>query len=329
MKHRLLGAHTGLRVSALALGTGRLGLQSGRESDPGQARAVLHAFAEAGGNFLDTSSAYQLGRSEEMIGSFLAEVKRDDFVIASKYSRTTSEKPSPAVAGNHRKAMRAEVEASLRRLGTDHLDVYFVHYDDGVTPVEEIMRGFDDLVRTGKVIYPGLSNFSAWRMASAATLAELRGWAPLAVMQMQYNLLARDLEREHVPFSDARGVGRMAYSPLAGGRLSKSVAEGATDGERAIHRVLTDVATALGCAESSVALAWVMTRGWVPVIGSRTVEQLAGNLAAVGLELSADQVTMLNDASERPLGDLHDLLEKMRDGSGTGRSLYRQSGSVL
>ncbi len=329
MEYRLLGARTGLRVSALALGTGRLGVQPGQPDDPAAARAVFRAFAEAGGNFIDTSSAYQFGHAEELLGSFVAETRRDDFVIASKYGRTASAAPSPAAAGNHRKAMRTEVKASLRRLRTDHLDLYLVHFDDGLTPVDEIMRGFDELVRAGKIVYPGLSNFPAWRIASAAMLAELRGWSPLAVLQLQYNLLERDLDREHLPLARARGVGVMAYSPLASGRLSKPAADDATERDRAVFDTLATVATELGCERSSVALAWTIAHELIPVIGPRTVEQLAANLAAADVRLSAAQLRRLDEASVRPLGNPYELLDQARDASKLGSASFAQSGSVL
>ncbi len=293
---------------------------------------MLHAFADAGGNFLDTSSAYQLGAAEEMVGAFLAEVRRDDFVVASKYGRTAFASPAAAVAGSHRKAMRAEVEGSLRRLRTDHLDVYFVHYDDGLTPIEEIMRGLDDLARAGKIVHAGLSNFSAWRLASAATLAELRGWTPLAVLQLQYNLLCRDLDREHLPLARARGMGVMAYSPLASGMLGRASGLPPAAGAQAVadlpevHAVVDEIARELGASRASIALAWVLAKGLFPVIGPRTAEQLGANLAALELHLTDQQVARLDHASARPLGYPYEILEKVREHSGLR---YPRSGNVL
>ena len=163
MKYHLLGQRTGLHVSALALGTGRL--------DVTEAPRIFAAYAEAGGNFLDTSSAYLGGKAEELVGDFLATTDRERFVISSKYCQTPFAAPGRSTVGNHRKAMRAEVEGSLRRLRTDRIDLYFAHFDDGQTPIDEIMRGLDDLVREGKIVFAGLSNFPAWRCATGRGFA--------------------------------------------------------------------------------------------------------------------------------------------------------------
>ncbi len=242
MKHTLLGERTGLRVSPVALGTGRLGRDAEGNADPEEARRVIERFAAEGGNFFDTSSAYHLGAAEEWIGRFLRDVDRDAFVIASKYGRTASATPHATAVGSHRKALVAEVEGSLRRLGTDRIDLYFAHFDDGVTPIEEIMRGFDDLVRAGKIVHVGLSNFSAWRAASAAMLADGRGWSPLVALQLEYNLLQRDSDREHLPFARARGLGVMVYSPLAAGRLGRPERDQADARERAIVEAVERIA---------------------------------------------------------------------------------------
>jgi aryl-alcohol dehydrogenase-like predicted oxidoreductase len=332
MNYHLLGDRTGLRVSPLALGTGRIGTAPGKPTDASAARALLHAFADAGGNFLDTSSAYQLGAAEEMVGAFLAEVRREDFVVASKYGRTAFASPAAAAAGSHRKAMRAEVEGSLRRLRTDHLDVYFVHYDDGVTPIEEIMRGLDDLARAGKIVHAGLSNFSAWRLASAATLADLRGWTPLSVLQLQYNLLCRDLDREHLPLARARGMGVMAYSPLASGMLGRARGLPQAAGAQPVadlpevHAVVDEIAGELGASRASIALAWVLAKGLFPVIGPRTAQQLGANLAALEVRLTDEQMAQLDQVSARPLGYPYEILEKVRQHAGLA---YPRSGNVL
>ncbi len=333
MKYHLLGEHTGLRVSPIALGTARLGTgATAGPPDAAAASAALHAFADAGGNFLDTSSAYQLGAAEEKVGAFLAEVRRDDFVVASKYGRTALASPSVAAAGNHRKAMRAEVEASLRRLRTDHLDLYFVHFDDGITPIEEIMRGLDDLARAGKIVHAGLSNFPAWRLASAAMLAELRGSTPLVVLQLQYNLLCRDLDREHLPLARARGMGVMAYSPLASGMLGRAAGSAPIAGAQPVadlpevHAAVDTIASELGVPRASVALAWVLAKGLIPVIGPRTAEQLGGNLAALEVHLTEEQTALLDRASARPLGYPYEILEAVRTHSGMQ---FPRSGAVL
>ena len=276
MDYHLFGARTGLRVSTLALGTGRL--------DLAEAQRIFAAYIDAGGNFLDTSSGYLGGKAEEALGTFLARgTERERLVIASKYGRTPGvPKDRPAAVGNHRKAMQAEVEGSLRRLRTDRIDVYFAHFDDGLTPVDEIMRGFDDLVRAGKILYAGLSNYPAWRCATAATLADARGWAPLAAMQLLYNARDRDVERELLPFARAAGVGVMAYSPLGGGALAKTHDPGSL-------------------------LGWLTNRSVVPVLGARTEAQLHGLLAA-----ALDPAPALDALAPPSLGYPHEILTMAR-----------------
>lgn len=331
MDQRSLGYRTGLRVSRIALGTGRLGMTETGGTDAEGARRVFRAFAAAGGTFIDTSSAYQGGRAEEMTGAFLAEAGRDRFKIASKYGRTPQPEPSAASVGCHRGAMRAEVEGSLKRLGTDRIDLYLPHFDDGVTPVEEIMRGFEDLVRAGKILHVGLSNFPAWRIASAAMLAELRGWAPVAAVQLQYSLMARDADRDLLPLARARSLGVMGYSPLGGGGLNararrrqsarNPVADASRTGEDAWADTVVDtllrVAGELGCEPASVALAWVCSKDIIPVIGPRTLAQLEAGLTTVET-LSGDQVRRLDEVSKPVLGYPHDLLLQARAHAGLG-----------
>ncbi len=212
MRYRIFGQRTGLKVSELALGTGMFGTAFGYGAGPDEVRDILRGYAEAGGNFIDTADNYQLGQSETLIGEFGAP-HRDDFIIASKYSRGAVAAPSLAVLGNNRKAMVQSVEASLKRLKTDRIDLYFVHMDDGVTPVDELARGLDDLVRAGKIVYGGLSNFPAWRVATAARTADLRGWAPIAAIQLEYSLIQRTTERELLPMA-FRAYRRDVHAPL-------------------------------------------------------------------------------------------------------------------
>ena len=311
MKYRTLGEGTGLRVSEVALGTGRIGIGGGGESDPIEAGRVLRAFADAGGTLIDTSSAYQGGRAEEMLGDFLAEAGRDAFVVSSKYTRTTMRQPPVAAFGNHRGAMQREVEGSLRRLKTDRIDLYFAHLDDGLTPVEEIMRGFDELARAGKIVHAGLSNFPAWRTAAAAAA---RGTTPLAAVQLQYNLLERSIEREHLPLARARGFGVLAWSPLAGGRLKGGSAP-AVDAAP-VKDVVERVARELACDAATIALAWVMAKGALPVIGARHRGHLEASLRTLELRFTEGHVQRLDAASAKPLGYPYDLVASSREGVG-------------
>ena len=229
MRYALFGRGTGLQVSSLNLGTGRLGKVGGYGAEPEDVPAVQRAYGEAGGNLIDTSDAYQQGQSEVAIGNFVA-ADRDDFVISSKYSRTPRADPAIAARGAHRKAMIQSVEASLTGLKTDRIELYLVHTDDGVTPVVEIARGFDDLVRAGKIVYGGFFNTPAWRVAIAAATADLRGWASIAAVQVEYSLLQHTGEREMLPIAEAFGLGVMGYSPLAAGLLTGKYREGETGG---------------------------------------------------------------------------------------------------
>jgi len=319
MNYQLLGTKTGLRVSELALGTSNFGTATGYGADPTEARRIWEGYVAAGGNFIDTSDAYQQGEAERLVGQLMGP-DRGDFVLASKYARTASPTAAIAQLGNHRKAMTQAVEASLRRLGTDYLDLYLVHLPDSVTPVAEIARGFEDLARAGKILYGGFSNFPAWRVASAVTLAELRGWVPLAGIQVEFSLLQRTAERELLPMAEGLGLGIMGYSPLGGGVLTGKYRQGETgratlvgaeiDSPRinAILDALLAVAQEVEATPGQVATAWVKTRGVLPVIGARTRAQLDDQLRVPLLTLSPEQLQRLGAASAVPLGYPHDLL---------------------
>ena len=219
MRYKVFGDRTGMKVSEFALGTGMLGKAYGYGTEPDEALKILEGYAEAGGNLIDLSDAYQGGESERLIGTFVGN-KRNDFVLISKYTRSAQASPSLGVLGNSRKVMVQAVEESLKRLNTDHIDIYLAHLDDGVTPIEEIVRGFDDLARAGKIVYGGLCNFPAWRVATAVTMADLRSWLPIAAVQLEYSLIERTPERELLPMAEAMGLGVLGYSPLAAGILT-------------------------------------------------------------------------------------------------------------
>ncbi|MVM33738.1 aldo/keto reductase [Spirosoma sp. HMF4905] len=315
MKHKLFGTHTGLPASELIMGGSQLGDRRGYGTTAQDALQILSAYADAGGNFIDVADQYQFGEAEETVGRFI-EHKRHDFIICTKYTRSSLPDPALANAGNHRKAMRQAIEGSLRRLRTDYIDLYIPHFDDGVTPLEETVRGLEDLVTAGKVLYTGLANFPAWKAAAIATAI------PLTAIQVEYNLLQRIAERELTPMAEHFGLGMMCYSPLAGGlltgkyrqgsagRLTVSAADGYQEDERT--KIILDqlelMANELEATPGQIALAWALSKGVFPIIGARTLAHLETSLRAVDIHLQADQVKLLDEISAIAMGYPHELL---------------------
>ncbi|MFC4855320.1 aldo/keto reductase [Actinophytocola glycyrrhizae] len=288
MRYRLFG-RTGLRVSELLLGTMTL-------RDEREARRVLDVYADAGGNVLDTASAY--GESEAVLGAVVE--RRDRFVIGTKYT-LSRDAADPNAAGNHRKNLVLSLEQSLRRLRTDYVDILWVHLWDRHTPAEETMRALDDVVRTGKVLYVGISDAPAWFAARANTLAEWRDWTPFSGLQVPYNLLRRDVERELLPMAEALGMSVAAWAPLAAGVLSGGstrVGE-LTPRDHAVAAAVRKVADELGATPAQVALAWTRARSpaVLPLVGVSRAEQLAENLAGLDLVLPAGAVATLESAT--------------------------------
>ena len=299
LRYKPFSKQTGLRVSEYVLGICELrrGVGGAHGAEPDEARRILNAYADAGGNFIDTANGYQEGQSEEFIGDLLTG-RRDDFVLSTKYSVKTSANSGILVTGNSRQAMVSSVEASLKRLKTDRIDLYWAHVSDGVTPLEEVVRGFDDLVRAGKILYAGLSNFPAWRVARAATIAELRGAVPIAGIQVEHSLVQRATEQDLIPASQALGLGVVAYSPLGGGVLTGKYRANNGENRRdeawagagfqpentpqrtAIIDTLISVADEAGVTPGEIAIAWVAAKGSLPIVGPRTLAQLESNLAA-------------------------------------------------
>lgn len=312
MKYTTFGK-TGLQVSQVALGTGNFGTGWGYGADPDTSEAIFNAYAEAGGNFIDTADVYQFGQSEALLGTLL-EGRREDFVLATKFTNGAAPDANRLVTGNSRKAMVASVEASLKRLKTDRIDLYWVHHPDAVTPMEEVIRGLDDLARAGKILYAGLSNFPAWRLAHAATLAELTRALPIAAAQFEHSLVHRDPEADLFQASHALGLGIVTWSPLGGGMLTgkyrqgeKGRAEGfggrVFQAENSQQRTqildaLISVAGELGVSPGQVAIAWAGTHGSVPIIGPRSLAQLTDNLGSLALELSTEQIARLDAVSD-------------------------------
>lgn len=322
MRYKLFGRNTGLRVAEYALGTGMFGTRWGYGTEREESRRIFDTYAEAGGNFIDTSDRYQFGESEEWVGEFVGG-ERDRFVIATKYTGGAEPVGGVLTTGNSRKNMIRSVEASLRRLGTDRIDLYWVHFPDEVTPVDEIVRGLDELTRAGKILYSGFSDFPAWRVARAATLAEVRGWAPVGGLQVEYSLVERTVERELLPMAEAFGLGTVVWSPLGGGLLTGKYRQGekgrGTEMKRVVHYEDSERKTAVidevlaiaketGASPGQVALAWIRAKGLITILGPRTREQLEDNLGALKVTLTDSQQQRLDEVSAVPLGFPHEMM---------------------
>lgn len=322
MRYRLLGP-SGLRVAEVALGTMTFGDTIPWGAPRDECRRIFDAYAEAGGNFIDTAPNYTGGMSEQLVGEFVAG-ERDRFVVATKYTMHPHT-GDPNIAGNHRKNLVRALDGSLRRLGTDYIDLYWVHAWDGLTPVEELMRALDDQVRAGKILYVGISNAPAWVIAQANTLAALRGWTLFVGLQISYNLIERTAERDLLPMARAFGLGVSAWGPLGSGlltgkynepdraeqrRLDTSTAVTADERNLAVAAIVGAVAAELDLSAAQVALAWVRQRGILPLLGARTTAQFAANLASLALTLDADQLARLDAASAIELGYPHDFLAR-------------------
>ncbi|MGV9363460.1 aldo/keto reductase [Amycolatopsis sp. NPDC003731] len=321
--YRLLG-RSGLRVSPLALGTATFGTEWGWGAEKDEARRLFDTYVERGGNFVDTAPTYTGGSSERLLGEF-ARDRRESLVLATKYS-TLRRPGDPNSGGPHRKSLFASVEASLRQLGTDYLDLLFLHVWDFTTPVEEILRGLDDLVRRGTVRYVAMSNVPAWEVSRMQAIADLRGWSPLIALQVEYSLIRRDAERDLIPMAREVGLGVTPYSPLGGGVLSgkyrgagsgESTRRGfnaglglVTDRTLAVADAVTEVAASAGHTPAQVALAWTLRNPGVtaPIVGARTLAQLEGNLGALDVEFTPEQLARLDEVSAIELGYPHDLL---------------------
>jgi aryl-alcohol dehydrogenase-like predicted oxidoreductase len=324
MRYTTFGRRSGLRVSEYALGAGNFGTSWSSGTNAAVARAIFDRFAGAGGTLLDTAGMYQAGESEAILGDLLTK-DRDHFVVSTKYGASDSALPHVSLTGSGRKNLVSSVEAALKRLRTDYLDLLWVHFPDGVTPIDEIVRGMDDLVRSGKVHHLGLSNYPAWQVSAAVTLADLRGWAPIVGIQTEYSLVERTADRELVPMAEALGLAVNLWSPLAGGLLTGKYRTGgegrATDTSRfvvsesgqktaVIDEVLT-IAKETGASAAQVSMAWLRERGErsaatiIPIVGPRTLAQLEDYLGALELTLTAEQYIRLDQVSAVELGVPH------------------------
>jgi aryl-alcohol dehydrogenase-like predicted oxidoreductase len=312
MEYRWLGS-TGVKVSALCFGT----MSFGGDADETTSGALFRRCRDAGINFFDCANTYSAGRAEEILGRLIAG-SRDELVITSKVYFPTG--PDVNARGATRRNILNQVEASLKRLGTDHLDVYFIHHFDDNTPLPETLRALDDLVSAGKVLYPAASNFAAWQVAKALGLSAQHGWAPFAVLQPMYNLVKRQAEVEILPMALSEGLGVIPYSPLGGGLLTGKYNQGQNPAQgrlvdNQMYQVryagdwIMDVAASFssfarerGYDPAALAVAWVGSHPAVtaPIIGARNLKQLDGSLASQDIPMTAELRAEISALSPEP-----------------------------
>ncbi len=328
MRYKLLGK-SGLRVSELCLGTMTFGEDWGWGASQDESRRIFDTFVEAGGNFIDTANGYTDGSSEKIVGEFIAE-DRERFVVATKYSfplRMNDSKHDPNGSGNHRKNLVQSLEGSLKRLNTDYIDLFWLHAWDFTTPVEEVMRSLDDMVRQGKVLYVGISDAPAWIISQANTIAQYQGWTPFVALQVEYSLIQRTPERDLLPMAKALDLAVTPWSPLGGGvltgkynkppqagdeqgRLANAALGSISERSLAIADVVTQIAAEIGRTPSQVAIAWLRAQSGIviPIIGARKLSQFQDNLASLDVNLSPEHLQRLNEVSQIELGFPHDFL---------------------
>ena len=322
MRYKMLGK-SGLRVSEICLGTMSFGQDWPFGADERTSHQILDAYADAGGNFLDTANKYHNGETEEYLGRWL-KGRRDRMVVATKYS-LAMDHSDPNAAGNHRKNMMQAVEGSLKRLQTDTIDLFWVHVYDEDTPIEETMRALDDLVRMGKIHYIGISDTPAWVISAAHVMSDLRN-LPISAIQVEYSLLARTPERDLLPMAQHFGMAVTAWAPMAGGVLtgkytrnqeSESLRRAGNEEKKRtsehnlkIARTVDEIADELGATSAQIAVAWVLSRGYryFPVVGARKVSQIEDIIGAADLQLSESQLARLDEMTAIELGFPHDFL---------------------
>lgn len=314
--YRLLG-NSGLRVSPLCLGTMTFGEEWGWGADYDTSEKMLNAYADLGGNFIDTANKYTDGSSETFLGKLL-QGQRDQFVLATKYSLNVDPK-NPNAGGNHRRSMITAVEDSLKRLNTDYIDLYWLHTWDYRNGVEDVMRALDDLVRQGKILHIGLSDTPAWIVAEAQTTAKLRGWTPVSAIQIHYNLVERTPEVDLIPMAEHHGITPIAWSPLASGvltgkysqedlkdsddeqgrsKMAKSTGQ-LTQKSLKIADVVKSIAKEIDRPPSQVALNWLLQQPGapIPIVGASKLSHVEDNLKALEFKLTPEQIDRLNDQS--------------------------------
>ncbi len=320
MRYKLFG-RSGLRVSELSLGTMTFGTDWGWGADWERSKAIFEAYAKAGGNFIDTANRYTEGTSERYVGELTA-ADRDHFVLATKYT-LFDRQDDPNFSGNHRKNLMRSVHGSLKRLNTDHIDLLWLHAWDFTTRVDEIMRGLDDLVRMGKVHYIGISDTPAWIVAQANTLAELRGWAAFAGLQVEYSLIERSPERELIPMARAFDLALTPWAPLAGGALTGKYLKDSGEDKRLkedsarlnerstrIAREVVRIAEEMGQSPAQVAVNWTRQKDFlsIPIIGARKLSQIEDSLKCLYFEIPTEMMEQLDKVSAVEMGFPHDFL---------------------
>ncbi len=317
MRYRLLG-RSGLRVSELCLGTMTFGETWGWGASKSESQKILTTFASAGGNFIDTANNYTDGTSETYLGEFINS-DRDHFILATKY--TLTDRPAdPNFGGNHRKNMQRSVEASLKRLQTDYIDLLYLHMWEGLTPVEEVLRGMDDLVRSGKVLYVGFSDTPAWVVAQAKTMADLKSWSVPVALQLPYSLADRSPERELLPMARVLDMAILVWGALEGGELTGRYnrpgsgpkrSEDTSDRIKALAEIILEIAAGIKRTPSQVAINWARQQpgNIIPILGARNEKQIRDNLGCLEFELSTKQLTRLSEASPIELGFPRSFLE--------------------
>ncbi|MGB8936676.1 MAG: aldo/keto reductase [Candidatus Nitrosopolaris sp.] len=336
MRYKLLGK-SGLRVSELCLGGMTFGEDWGSML-PGaskeEAKKIFDLFVSKGGNFIDTANVYQNGTSEKYVGEFISS-ERERFVLATKYTMTTNP-DDPNASGNHRKNLVQSVDASLKRLNTHYVDLLWVHMWDPMTPIEEVMRSLDDLIRSGKILYIGISDVPAWVVSHANAIAELRSWSSFIGLQIMYNLIERSAERELLPMARALDIGVTVWSPLGGGVLSGKYNKQNTKEQKrfnvnspmsdsfvnernlSIATQVQTIADEMNKTPSQVALNWIRQQHHkdkdkaviIPIIGARTEAQIKDNLGCLDFELTRDQLKRLDEKSKIELGFPHDFMSE-------------------
>jgi aryl-alcohol dehydrogenase-like predicted oxidoreductase len=334
--YRRLG-NSGMRVSPISLGTMTFGTDWGFGADQAESQKIFDIYADRGGNFIDTANVYTNGSSESFLGQMLqnrrdslSETLRDRFVISTKYSLNT-DPTNPNAGGNHRKSLVRAIEASLKRLGTDYIDLYWLHAWDYRNSIEEVMRALDDLVRQGEILHIGLSDTPAWVVSEAQTIAKLRGWTPVSAIQIEYSLVERTSEADMLPMAWQHGITPTAWSPLGGGVLSGKYSQAdlqtdAAGGENrgamlkamgqlndrtlAIAEVVKQIAAEVNRTASQVALNWLLQQPGkpIPIVGARKVSHLEDNLGALDFTLDAAQIDRLNQASSFALPFPHSFI---------------------